>query len=389
MKIIMIPNDPVWRGRHLYLANALVEQGHEVHYLMWDLPYGMKPSALLKHLFTSLIVKHYTHDQFKVHTSRRLPYFWPYINGWLFKHQLRSLYRKIGADLIITESYTNETEVPRDLPFIYDLADNYAGPADVYGGTIYKLAFKLLDVRGVMRRQCENALAVTAVSEILYKYAKLLNGNTAKVPNGVDHDRIIKTVGNTSAQAKNPHSIVYMTNFGQWSRAIETLQTITRLRKDYPDIDLTLIGPGVEADNIRMYIQDNKADKYIHYLGQILDRDRLYSLLNQCAIGLNISDKNTWRDAACPIKVIEYTALGKRVVSTDLAEVKNFKFPNVFLFSDESVDDSLEAVLRHALDDKQTYGVVAKRVTKNYDWNILVDQMLSLVSKAKVKGTKK
>jgi len=381
MKIIMIPNDPVWRGRHLYLANELVNQGHEVHYLMWSLPYGMGKAELVKHLFTSLFVKKYTHDEFKVQTACRLPYFWPYINGWLFKRQLRSMYRKIGADIVITESFTNETEVPKDLPFIYDLADDYAAPADVYGGAVYKLAFKLLDIRGVMKRQCQNAVAVTAVSEILYKYAKQYSSNVVKLPNGVDQDRIVKTLKDKSTQATNKHSIVYMTNFGQWSRAIETLQTITTLRKDYPDIDLTLIGPGVEADNIRGYIEANNAKSYIHYLGTILDRDYLYALLNKCAIGLSISDKNKWRDASCPIKVIEYTALGKKVVSTDLTEVKNFNFPNVILFTDGNKDKDLETTLRRALDSNKSYAAISKEVTQAYGWNVLVKKLTKLIPK--------
>src|SRR6185437_528636 len=102
-------------------------------------------------------------------------------------------------------------------------------------------------------------------------------------------------------------------------------------------------------------------------------------LLNKSSIGLNISDKNKWRDASCPIKVIEYTALGKRVVSTNLDEVKNFRFPIIFLFSDDNDGDSLDAALRRALDNKKTYGVIANQVTDAYDWSLLVEQLLNLI----------
>src|ERR1700729_2899186 len=121
MKIIMIPNMPVMAGRHYCLAKTLVEQGHEVHYMMWELPYKVSLKKIVSHVFTSLVPKTYKHEKFIVHKSIRLPYFWPIINGLIFKKQLRSLFKKIDADIVITESYTNETEVPKDLPFIYDL----------------------------------------------------------------------------------------------------------------------------------------------------------------------------------------------------------------------------------------------------------------------------
>src|ERR1019366_2454359 len=151
MKIIIIPNMPTMSGRHSNIANHLVDQGHEVHYLLWELPYGVSNKNLFKHLKTSLRKKTYKQGRINVHKVSRLPYFWPYINGILFRHQAKQLYNEINADIIFSEGYTNETNLSKDIPFIYDLADDYAAPADVYGSPIYKLAFKLLAVRKTMK----------------------------------------------------------------------------------------------------------------------------------------------------------------------------------------------------------------------------------------------
>lgn len=364
-------------GRHYCLAKALVEQGHEVHYYTWALPYNTGVKALIKHLFTSLLKKEYTHEEFHVHTARRLPYFWPVINGIIFKKQLRNLFKQIDADIIITESYTNETEVPKDLPFIYDLADDYAGPADVYGSPLYKFAFRLLDIRGVMKRQSQNAVAVTAVSDMLVNYAKPLNENVVKLPNGVE-DAIVKKILRAKQEKKSQHSIVYATNFGPWSRAIETLETVTALREEFPDIDITLIGSGSESDNIQQYIIDHDAEHYIHYLGYIYDRERLFQLLSQSSIGLNISDKNKWRDASHPMKVMDYSALGIKVVSTNLREVEALGYENIYLFSDEANKNSFSDALRKALNDRKTYPKVSKEVLSKYSWDKLVKKLTTV-----------
>ena len=332
MKIIIIPNMPVMAGRHYCLAKTLEEQGHEIHYMMWDLPYKTTTGKLIKHLFTSLIPKKYKHENFIMHKAIRLPFFWPVINGLIFKKQIKRLFKKTNADIIITESYTNETEVPKELPFIYDLADDYAAPADIYGSQIYKLAFKLLEVKNVMKRQSTNALAVTAVSEILFKYAKQFNNNVSLLPNGVDTETINLVKKDKTSQVKNKYSMIYVTGFGEWSRAIETLEIIKELKKEFPKLEVTLVGKGIEVANIKKFIRDNNAKNYVHYSGFVSDRNKLYKLINQSAIGLNISDKNKWRDAAHPIKVLEYSALGKKVLSTDLEEVKKLHLPNVFIF---------------------------------------------------------
>lgn len=388
MKIIIIPNTPVMTGRHYCIAKTLSEQGHEVHYLTWALPYKTKTSDLVKHLFTSLVPKKSKYEKFTMHKAVRLPYFWPYINGFLFKHQIRKLFKGINADIIFSESFTNETEVPKELPYIYDLADDYAAPADVYGSFIYKLAFKLLSVRKIMKSQSRNALAVTAVSGKLCEFANQFNKNVIKLPNGVDQEIIQTVKKDKSTYPKNKHSMIYVTGFGKWSRAIETLGVARDLKKEFPNLELTLIGEGTETGKIKNFIKENRAKSYIHYLGFIGNRKTLFELINQHAIGLNISDKNKWRDAAHPIKVLEYSALGKKVVSTDLNEVRALSYSNLFIFSDRDKSKSLKNVLRAALSDPRTskdFKAVSNEVLKKYSWKDITKKLINLVKESNKK----
>lgn len=368
-------------ARHYCIAKELQAQGHEVTYFMWQHPFGITKKELLKHLFTSLIPRTHQQRGFTVHKAIRLPLFWPVINGWIFKAQLRRLFKTIDADIIFTESYTNETEVPKELPFIYDLADDYAGPSEVYGSRIYKFAFRLLGVRTVMRRQCKNALAVTAVSSMLYNFAKQFNDNATLVPNGVERDLIENAL--VKRQSVKPHSLVYATGLGPWSRAIETLETITELRKEFPDISLTLVGAGTEVPKIKRYIKEHNAEDYITYMDYIYDRQELFTLQGQHAIGLNISDKNAWRDASHPMKVMDYSALGMKGVSTNLVEVEKLEYDNLFVFSDTDKRRGFKSVLRQALKaTPQTYKKTSDYVLANYSWDKLVSTISSVATQA-------
>jgi glycosyltransferase involved in cell wall biosynthesis len=48
-------------------------------------------------------------------------------------------------------------------------------------------------------------------------------------------------------------------------------------------------------------------------------------------VGLYPGDATPYFDAACPIKVLEYSAAGKPVVATDLVELRRWSLPNVYL----------------------------------------------------------
>src|SRR5437899_12882388 len=48
-------------------------------------------------------------------------------------------------------------------------------------------------------------------------------------------------------------------------------------------------------------------------------------------VGIYPGDASPYFDAACPIKVLEYSAAGKPVVATDLTELRRLAFPNVYL----------------------------------------------------------
>lgn len=381
MKYIILPNMPRMNGRHYCIAKSLVESGHDVHYVMWDLPYTLPPKKMLRHFIDAPRRMTTTFEEFTVHHLPRLPFYWPFLNGWLFKRQLRKLFYQLEADIIFGESYTNETAVPKDLPLIYDLADDYAGPADVFNSLPHKIAFKLLGVRSTMRKQCEQALAVTVVSKMLKDYAEPFNPNVVILPNGVNSP-IVRNTLRTAPATPPPHSLVYATGFGPWSRAVETLEVTTKLRKEFPDIRLTLIGDGTEVAAIQKYIHENQAESYIDYHGFVGDQTELFRLISQHAIGLNISEKNAWRDASHPMKVMDYSALGIKIVSTDLNEVRRLGYKNIFLFGEgkEAFLQAMRAALRSKT-GRQDYESISQKVLRDYDWKVITKELTTIATR--------
>ncbi len=163
MKIILIPHLPTLFGRRYSLAKTLASQGHEIHFITWDMPYPLSLKSALHHMRTSLKSGEYYKDGITVHKIRRLPFFWPVINGIFFKRQMRKIFKAYKADVILAQSYTNELEPPLELPLVYDLNDDHAAFAEIYGSAIYRAGFRLLGVRKTIQKLGKHASETNAI----------------------------------------------------------------------------------------------------------------------------------------------------------------------------------------------------------------------------------
>jgi glycosyltransferase involved in cell wall biosynthesis len=383
MKIIIVPCIPKMFGRRYNLAKTFAAQGHDVIYISWELPYGLNMRSMIRHMFTSLKHEEYEYENFTVHKIRRLPFFWPYVNGWLFKYQLNKIYKKLDADFVFSQSYTNETEIPKNLPLLYDLNDDHVAMAEVYGSLFYKLAFRLLRVRAVIRRQCQRAFCVTVVSDPLNEIALKHNENVVVLENGIN-TKLIKSINSVQNKVKK-NSLVYVTGFNQWSRPIETIEAVVKLKNEYKDLTLTLIGDGTETQSIKSYIRENELEDYIYYMGAIYNQNKLFKIVARHQVGLAISEKNKLRDAAFPLKIIEYSSLAKPIVSTNLNEVNALKFPNIHFFSNP---ESLKGTIKNALEDTRNYTKFSVNVLDKYDWNKIADKVIYLFKEYQIINTK-
>lgn len=232
-----------------------------------------------------------------------------------------------------------------------------------------------------MRRQCKHAMAVTAVSDNLLDFAKKYNDITLKLPTGIDEESVKKSLGVSVAGPVDNRSIIYISTFGPWSQPIEAIKSVVELKGEFPSIRLTLIGTGTETSKIKDYIHEHKLGKYIHYLKATYDRKLIFSYIKNTEVGLNISRKDKFRDSCNPGKVLDYSAMGKKVVSTNLREVESLNLPNIFIFKDSDNRRAMKAAIRRALLYKNSaneYAPISKYILDTFNWDKLCKDLLNI-----------
>jgi glycosyltransferase involved in cell wall biosynthesis len=338
---------------------------------MWDMPFPLTFKNLVHNIFHSWIKKEYKKEGIIIHKIRRFPFFFPLINRAWFKWQIRRLYNKYKIDIIFSQSFINEIEPPLDLPLVYDMNDDHYAFAKIYGSKLYKLSYKILQVEKTIKNQIENAKSVTAVSDILVHKAKKYNKKVYKIANGVDEQFF-----NSSNIAIKKHNIIFVSTFGKWSKLLDVIKTINDLKLDYPDILLILVGDGPEIPLASKKVSEYGLEKNVRFYGKIEDRKKIIKLIQSAEVCLNISDKNAFRDAASPIKYLEYSALGKKIISTDLKEVKNLKFQNTIYYNENK---SIKDLIIESFNNKKDYNNI-RQLIKKHTWTKISKEIEKIMS---------
>lgn len=369
-KVLIIPHLPHTNTRGFQIAKNRNTYA-ETHFVTWSMPFPFELSKLINGFKYSWRYSYSIVENVHVHNIPRFPFFAPLINKAIFKFYINKIFHKYKLDLILSESYFSETEPPLNLPLIYDYVDDHEAFKDVYGSLLYKFAFKVLAVRRTMHNQITTAKAVVVVSNHLRdKVLDREKRDSLILPNGVEESAF-----EIPLKTGKKNSIIYTTYFGQWSQLNELIDAVVVLKSRIPDITLTLVGDGIEYENINKRVQNDNLTKFIRLTGRISDSNKLHELINEHEICVNLSEKNSFRNSASPMKVFVYSALGKKIISTDLDEVKRLRLPNLYLVHSSS---ELTTAITKAL-NSEVNSIEIRHSIEIYKWHNILKQLESLI----------
>lgn len=114
------------------------------------------------------------------------------------------------------------------------------------------------------------------------------------------------------------------------SKSLFYLDIFPKIKKEIDNIKLMLVGGGVRLPMIKKYISKKK-NKSDYILTGYIPYKQIRKYFFMSDVGLYPTLQNLYYDSACPIKIMEYSASNKPIVSTGLKELRILNFPNVFL----------------------------------------------------------
>lgn len=323
-KILIIPHFPGEeirvRGKEIALH---LSEYYEVYYLYWRQPAERNIIKRFESLLSNI---------FQPISSRKKEKLWviripciqtPCRIAKIFnKFYLSMLFRRISFDVIINASFLFPIKKEPYHKYFVDLVDL---PLENWQNKWGKYIFEFY------KEEIIKADKILVVSEGLGEIiSRKFNCNPLFLPNGTDislfrnmkEEEVIKLRTKLGLDGKVILGAVG--NWGEWMNLGFLLKVFEEFKKSYEDGVLLLVGPGPEISRYKERIRDDS----VIFAGPVPHEDiEKYFLLFDLAILPN--KKTLWQDVAFHIKLIEYTASRKIVVSTPLQEILKLGFPNV------------------------------------------------------------
>lgn len=220
---------------------------------------------------------------------------------------------------------------------------------------------------------CREVDIVFVTARGLLRSKRPFNTNTFFVPNGVDFRHFSKAY---YERLESPYDIRnvpkpilgYVGAIADWI----DLDLIEYLAKSEPRWSIVMIGP---VDNKRC-VRRFKNINNLHFLGR-KDFKLLPSYIQAFDVCLNPFKLNDLTKTVNPLKVYEYLASGKVIVSTDMPEIYPLK--SVVQIA-SSRKDFLKKV-QVALEGNETSALSRLEAVKRYSWEFLLKEICKKIEK--------
>ncbi|MBO3373833.1 glycosyltransferase [Clostridium perfringens] len=273
------------------------------------------------------------------------------INKPKFVHVYATCLNSVDYEKIKTYMY-------KGFKVIYDFVDELS--SEISG---YNITSKMIEDHEKLLRDKENVLVVSTAKKLKDIANKFRgeNENNILAPNAVNLEDF-KNHGNEIGEKIQPivnkrkPIIGYYGALAKWF----DYKLIEQLAKEREDYEIVLIGMDYDGS----YDQSNlKYYSNISYLGMIDYKDLInYSRYFDVCIVPFI--KNDITDSTSPLKIFEYMALEKPIVTTDINECKNYESCLISKDYDEFIRN-IDKALKLEVDNKEYFNILRREAEEN------------------------
>lgn len=257
----------------------------------------------------------------------------------------------------------------------FDLADDLVAMMEVELGIIAKMGM-MTAANIVQNHMLANAATVTVASSVLEEQ---IDRRVLMLPNGADITELDQVDDSAWREQRNGPTVGFVGAFEYWVNFELVLKAAQRL----PHVTFLLVGSGRRLNDIKRMIAEFDLDNVV------LTGAKPYREAMSYVAGMDVCllpfTKDAVSDGSCPLKLFEYAALRKPIVSTFTREVARIGHGWIS-FADDEAD--FVAAIESLLTDRRaaTHSGEAGRamVEQLYNWPNLTRQFEEMLVKRTV-----
>jgi glycosyltransferase involved in cell wall biosynthesis len=252
----------------------------------------------------------------------------------------------------------------------FDLADDLVAMMEVEDGFTAKAGGKLL-ARIVQTHMISKADTVTVASSILEDQTER---EVLMLPNGADCEYLDEVDGSQWRSKGLGPTVGFVGAFEYWVDFDLVIQVARKL----PGVHFVLVGSGRRYDYVRQQV-DLLGLRNVTLTG-VLPYDQAMSYAAGVDVCILPFNHGPVADGSCPLKLFEYAALRKPIVSTSTQEVMKIGEGWIsFADNPEDFAGAIEAFLADSSAASFSAGTGRTLVEQRYNWKLLARQFESLL----------
>lgn len=219
-----------------------------------------------------------------------------------------------------------------------------------------------------MRRLLQSCDLVTTVSaDLAAKYS----ARSCQLPNGVNLDDYRPGEGEEIRRRFKPPIVGFVGSLEYFNDFNLLIETATRMK----EVTFIIAGGGRQFHRIEQERRVRNLTN-LHLTGGVR-HEEIFRYIDAMDIGLNLFVKSPLTHAACPIKLFEYLAGRKPVISTRIREVQNID--RGFLYYADTVEElmgRIQEILSRPRDAEERVALGYRIVEQHYTWDKVVEEFL-------------
>lgn len=204
-----------------------------------------------------------------------------------------------------------------------------------------KLTFKTL-ASFSERWICSNSTWTVVVSNVMREFLRREGVPDRKmivIPNGIDPEKFRPTISGEAVRQRYGVKDKLVIGFVGWFRPWHGLEMLLKIMHEEQlakkGVHILLIGDGPAYSDLHSYAKTNHLLSAVSFSGPV-ERAEIAEYI----AAMDIAVQPSATEYACPIKIIEYMAMGKCIIAPDQPNIREFIENNVngYLFKPEHKD---------------------------------------------------
>lgn len=315
-----------------------------------------------------------------LHYTLNAPYHFAFFNTFFREHDIDVV---VAAHVLAGTAVISAAK-RHNIPVLFDLKDWFPDSAAAYYSNSLMQSLVRNAVFSITRWNLEHSDRISTVSPVLVKKLAGHGFEAELITNGVDLSLFSPLQTNRAALDERIKPETFVIGFSgsveRWYDLTSLIDAMPEILEYYPETVLLIVGPGLFTayyDELMEKVQEYGIQEQVIFTGK-KEYGELPVYINAMDLCMIPLKPKQWIDIALPNKFFEYSACGKRILSTEIPGIMEYAYPNVVYYRSP---EELNEQIKRSIDEYQRegrYSDVPDEIHQN-DWDQKAAEMETLL----------